>query len=351
MVFMVFVPVALISFIYVAAINPSMAKCGVIDYDNTEFTQSVIKSLEGKCEIKYIKEEDIQRKIFGQTLDMAVIIDKGFTTGIINKEDVKLRVLNLQETNISLPLKLSLDSFVNAAANVAAYAGGDSSKFYEGMKSYESGAFKTEFKKIDRTGAENGKTRAQMGFLVMGMLFLSTMAGMIMIEDKEKRVYYRVISGPIKVSKYMMQSLISFYTISVLQVVLIFFFMYVILKVDFGAAMGPMIVVSLIFSLFCVALGVAINTISKDQRQSAVIMSLLLSPMCMLGGAWWPMEFMPKLLQKIAQFVPVTWVMKAYEKLINGGTLINTINEILVILAFTALFLLLASWKRVDVAK
>ncbi len=351
MLFMIIVPVVLISFISSFASDSGMTRCGIVDYDNTVLSQRLIKSLEDKSVISFIDEKDIQNKLFGQHLDMAVIIDKGFTEDIINNSDVSIKTMSLQETNTSIPLKLSLESYINAAINIAEAANGDSIKFYEGMKSYENGVFSTMYSDITIKGNEAGITKAQMGFLVMSMLFLASFAAMIMIEDKEKKVYYRVLSGPVRVSKYMMQSMLSFFAISVIQVVLIFFFMGVILKVDFGTNVPAMILISLIFSMLCVSLGVAINTLSKDLRQSGLIMSLILSPMCMLGGAWWPLEFMPKILQGIAQFVPVTWIMKAYEKLLYGGSLASTLNEILVLLAFTVVFLLLASWRRVDIAK
>jgi len=47
----------------------------------------------------------------------------------------------------------------------------------------------------------------------------------------------------------------------------------------------------------------------------------------MLGGCWWPIEYMPELLKKISNFVPPSWAMKAYEKIITGAGLFEIKNE------------------------
>ncbi len=353
LVFMIVVPVVLISFISYAGGGSRGIKCGIVDNDNTPFTLALAQSLDGKCSIVKIDEDDVNKKIFGQLLDVVIIMDEGLTDKIISNEDVHVKAVSLQETNLSMPVDLSIENFMNAAANIALEAGGDKDIFYEGMSAYQNAVLKSESYFVDSEGKNSVKriSTSQLGFLVMGMIFLPSLGARIMIEDKQKKVYYRILSGSMKVSDYMLQSLLSFFAMSALQILLIFTFMAGILKMDFGANFPSIIIASLFFSLCSVALGVAINTVSSNMRQSGLITSLLLSPMCMLGGAWWPMEIMPELLQKIALFVPVTWIMKAYEKILQGNNFSGVISEISAIVGFTVLFSLLASWKRVDVAK
>jgi ABC-2 type transport system permease protein len=348
--FMIIVPVVLISVISGFGIDRGRIRCGVIDLDGTPLTQALIEDLEVKFSVSEIDESDIEKKIFGQYLDVVVVIDEGFTGRIINGEEAKIKTVSLQETDISVTVNFSIENFVNAAINIAGKAGGNEELFYQGFNIYRDGIFGTQSLSIDN-GNEKTIIRAQLGFLVMGMLFMNSFGAMIMLEDKQTKVYYRILSGPVKVSDYMLQCLGSFFTLAVLQILLLFLFMAGLLKVDFGPDILSLFAVSLIFSLCCVSLGVLINTVSKDMRQSGVISSLVLTPICMLGGAWWPMEFMPEILRKVGLFVPVTWVMRAYEKLLYGRGIEAIAGEIGVMLVFSVLFLLFASWRRVDVAK
>jgi ABC-2 type transport system permease protein len=60
---------------------------------------------------------------------------------------------------------------------------------------------------------------------------------------------------------------------------------------------------------------------------------------------------MPSFLQKIGDFVPTTWALKAAEKVLNGSSLIAVSKELLIMLLFAVVFFLMASWRKADIAK
>ena len=351
LLFLIIVPVVLISFVSASTNQSFMTRVGVVDYDDTAFSRNIVESLSQQSRIQMIEEQDIQKKIFGQQMELAIIIEEGYTQDILSGNDVKVKTVSLEESDMSRALLFKLESDLNAAVNIARASDNDIDKFYEGMAAYYTGAFSVQQRSVDREVTDNGGRIGQMGFLVMSMLFLAGLSSHIMLEDKEKKVYYRVMAGPIRVSSFMIQNILSFVTVCIIQIILIFMFMTVFLNIDFGPNLLGMIIISIIFSFMCVALGVMVNTVSKNMRQAGVAMSMILPPMCMLGGCWWPREFMPEILQKIGQFVPTTWIMEAYTKLIYGMNLWDVINEILVLIAFTIIFILLATWRKVDIAK
>ena len=91
-----------------------------------------------------------------------------------------------------------------------------------------------------------------------------------------------------------------------------------VFKLNLGLNPMNLVVASLFFSLVCVSLGTAVNSYAKDLHKAGIMSSLLLSPMCMLGGCWWPLNIMPKFLQDISNFIPTTWIMKSYNDLLVG---------------------------------
>lgn len=85
--------------------------------------------------------------------------------------------------------------------------------------------------------------------------------------------------------------------------------------------------------------------------QFGYLSNLIIVPMCMLGGCYWPIDFMPDTLQKIANFVPTSWLIKATEKIIYGAKLSEVYIEIFIIILFTITFFLIGINKRVDISK
>ncbi len=70
----------------------------------------------------------------------------------------------------------------------------------------------------------------------------------------------------------------------------------------------------------------------------------------MLGGCFWPKEIMPDMLQRISEFVPVTWAIKGMEKILNGGSITTVGNEIIVLLLFALVFFLVGSAQKNSLA-
>lgn len=348
-IFMLILPVVLILFIMSTGFSRGSLVCGVVDLDNTEFTRGFIRSIEAQSVVKNISEEEINAKLVNQTMDCAIVIQKGYTEKLIRGEETKIKSYSLQETNQTVPLMTNINSYLNSARNIAVSSGGNIEKFYQGLDTYNNGNFDVEYETVKNKEILFEKTTAALGFLVMSMLFLSSFAPMIMIRDKENKTFFRIISAPITMRKYMVTNIASFFAVSIIQVLLIFFFLSTVVRAELGSTVFEMIILSLIFSLVCVSMGVAINTISRDARQSGLISSLVLSPLCMLGGCWWPLDFMPDILQKIANFVPTTWIMRSYDKVLHGAGIGGTMNEILIMLAFAVVFFLLGSWRKTEV--
>lgn len=349
--FMIIIPVVLITFVMASGNFEGEIRCGVVDNDKTRFSQDMIQNLKKRNNIEIIGEDEIKKKLVDQTINCAVLIGKGFTSGLIEGKDVKIRSFSIQETNLSAPFIVNVESYLNAAQNIAVSAGGDVEKFYTGMGYYNSGNITAHYEIVRNRERSVSQTSAGLGFLVMNMLFLSSLSAMIMIRDKQSKTLFRTFSAPVTVKKYMLANIASFFTISVVQITLIFLFMIYVVKADMGASTADLYSLTLVFSLVCVSMAVAINTVSRDLRQSGLFLTMLLSPMCMLAGCWWPRSLMPEVLQKIADFVPPTWIMKAYDKVLRGGGLASVLNEVLIMLAFSLIFFLLASWRKTDIAE
>lgn len=351
-IFMLLVPVFFIAMSMVAFnFGGGFMAVGIVDKDNTEFTQVIKDNLKDKASVYDIDEGEIKKKLIESKVDCAIMINEGFTKDIIQGKDAKLKLYGLKETDASIPVKFYIDSFVRAAKNIAKASNEDSNKFYEGLNYYSNGRFSTEYKDIDMIKSKRDSTVMALGFLVLGMLLLVNNASSLILEDKSLRTFYRIFSAPITVKSYMIQNILSFFALAVIQIIAIFSIMIFIFNADFGPSIFNMFILFLIFAVVCISLGVAIASVSKDMGQAGTISSLIITPICMLGGCFWPRDIMPDVLKSISNFVPTTWVLKGAEKLILGNGLNQILGEISILVLFSVVFFLIGSWKRTDVVK
>lgn len=347
---MFIVPIAMVVFAIAATMGSGTVRVGIADEDATPLTAQLIHQLKTNCEVVMLPRDQIKSNLTDMRIDCGIWLEKGLTNRIIHRAEGEVKIYSIQETNVSLVAQMQINNDLNAAKNIAKTAQGDESTFYEGMKNYWEGNLTVEKKEIENPDGKKKTSGISLGFLVMNMLFLATLAPSLMLEDKENKTFYRVFTSPLTLRKYMMYSIISFYMVSLLQVAAIFLFMKFSFNADFGPSFLSMLVVFLVFGLVCVAFGVAVNALAKDRRQSGLISSLLVTPMAMLGGCMWPRSMMPEMLLNIGNFVPTTWVMKAVEKLLYGNTLASAVPELLVLGLFGLVFFLLGSWKKTDIA-
>lgn len=348
LIVMLVLPVIFIAFSMFALGSSTSLKVAVIDNDNTKLTSAFKDSLQSSINLVELQEEEIKQKLINGKLDYAIKIDKGFTQDLIQGLDVKLQTYSLKETNTSASIKFLAESFMNSSKNIAVVAKGSEEGFYNGMQLYMSNIVSADYNSIENTeSGTKDNTLISLGFMIMFTLFMSTNATALVLEDKQLKTYGRVLSSPVSTRSYFVQNLLSYIAITIIQVCAIFSILIFIFKADLGPSIGSLLVLFAVFSLTAVALGMTISSFSKDMRQDNAMAYLITIPMCMLGGCFWPIEIMPKVLQQLSNFTPVTWVLNASEKLLYGGTLNDIVSELAILLLFTLMFLIVGSNKNI----
>lgn len=320
----------------------------VIDNDNTKLTSILKGGLQSSFSILDIREDEVKQKLINEKLNYAIVIDKGFTQSLIKGLDVKLKTYSLKETNTSASIRFYTEGFVNSSKNIAIAVNGNEEKFFKAMELYMSDYISANYKSIENTESDRRENSIlSLGFMVMFMLFMSTSAASLVLEDKQLKTYGRILSSPISTRSYFVQNLISYIVIMLIQVCAIFSILLFIFRADLGPSVGSLLFLYSVFALTAVALGMAISSFAKDLRQDNALSYMITIPMSMLGGCFWPREIMPKLLQQVANFTPVTWVLKASEKLLYGSSLSAIGSELAILLLFTLVFLIIGSNKSI----
>lgn len=319
---------------------------GLIDQDNTELTSFLINNLEKNCNVKIVNDDNINDKLINGTIEFAIKIPNGFTEEIINNKNPKINTYKIKETENTVPLSIALNNNINAVKNIARVVKGDYEKFYKGLELYKKGKLGVDYKNIEGTDRKQDKLLQSFGFVVMLMMYLSNNVARLMLEDKRYKTYSRVSSSPITTKSYMIQNILSFLTIISIQVTIVIIIVTKVLKMNLGASTLGILLLLMIFGICSVAMAVAINTLSKDMRQGSVISQFIILPMSLLGGCFWPRGIMPKFLQQIARFVPVTWVLEGVEKILLKPNIKIVQMEIIILMLFSVTFFLIGLSRK-----
>jgi len=115
---------------------------------------------------------------------------------------------------------------------------------------------------------------------------------------------------------------------------------------NLGLAPAAVIILSLLMVIMFSAFAIMLATLVKTQRSAGsvgTLTSLVLAP---LGGCWWPLFILPKWMQGLAKVTPHGWANTGFNKLmLFGAGFGDIIPEILILVAFTVVFGVIAIWK------
>jgi ABC-2 type transport system permease protein len=327
-VLMIVVPIVL-NLMFISIFNAEqMYEVGIIDLDDSKLTASIIEEMKIAANTHEYENDDavINSALINSTINMAIRFPENYAEDMINGKCPKVEIYAVEENTDSVPLTMLVAAIGTNCGEIGKLCDGDEDKFYDCVEDYLEGTFQTEYKNFDLSkGEQIERAVNSLGYLAMGMMFLMSFATTLLLEDKMSRVYSRILTTPTTRASYLLQHLLSYVIVAAVQVVLIISLLPVIMdgQLSFGDSFGvtlQVMLVTLIFATACIAIGLTVSRFSKNNVVAGAFIGLVNLPVLMLGGCMWPRDLMPEGLQRVGDFVPTTWFLKAAEEVLyeNG---------------------------------
>ena len=153
-----------------------------------------------------------------------------------------------------------------------------------------------------------------------------------------------LLVSPVRPHMIILSKVIPYLILSVVNLISILSVSVFILKLPVSGSLPLLLLVSIIFIITCLSLGILIS-IRTNSQQIAILISLvgMLLPTMMLSGFMFPVENMPYALQLISNIVPSRWyyiIVKAI--MIKGAGFFSIWKETLILFCMTTAFVALS---------
>lgn len=339
LLFMLVLPTVISASIIFISLMENKYTIGIIDYDQTGFTEEFETYLSKTCKIQDMTEKEMKDKILNDGVQCVFVIPKGYTDSLLGEEPYKIKTYYQEGSNYASPILQKAGSYLSASVLIGA-SSQDKETFDSGMDEFQKENLQMKY--LYANSSYNSKTSAAVtafGYIAFCMLFLMTFSTSLIMEDKTTGVTDRLWTAPIKKGSYYIQHLLSYFLISVVQTVVVILVLPLVGQVSFGQTaleIFRVIVICLLFSLVCISMGIAINTHAKSKLDAGAISSLINLPVLMLGGCLWPIEEMPDILQKIGSALPTAWFIKGASIVVYGGTFSDALQFMIYMSIFSA---------------
>lgn len=142
--------------------------------------------------------------------------------------------------------------------------------------------------------------------LTMTMILFTSAA---IVRERERGNMEMLINTPIKSIELMIGKIIPYIFLGLIQVAIILGLGHVLFDVPINGGLGTLLVVTLLFIIASLSLGLVISTLAQNQLQSMQMTIFVLLPSILMSGFMFPFDGMPQPLQMIAQVLPATHFM------------------------------------------
>ena len=185
---------------------------------------------------------------------------------------------------------------------------------------------------------------------IMGMLLLlicAMMTSVSIVREKERGTMEVLLVSPIKPLMIIVAKVVPYLLLALVILAVILVMSATVLDVPLQGALGWILVVSLIYILLALSLGLLISNIAQTQFVALLVSAMvLLLPTVMLSGMLFPVESMPTILQWISAVIPPRYYIQAMRKLMIMGVGIQEVwQEVMILIGMTALLLTISLKK------
>lgn len=147
-------------------------------------------------------------------------------------------------------------------------------------------------------------------------IFLTSFA---IVREREQGTLEQLIVTPVKPWELMMGKIVPFVLLAFLNVGLTLALGYLVFGVEFSGSLTLLLVLSIVFLLGSLGIGVLISTISHTQMQANQIASFVLLPSLILSGFLLPRDNMPALAYCAGYFIPLTYFNEILRGIVMKG--------------------------------
>ncbi|MGI6219125.1 MAG: ABC transporter permease [Bacteroidaceae bacterium] len=179
---------------------------------------------------------------------------------------------------------------------------------------------------------------------VMGVILMlvgAMMTSIAIVRERETGTMEVLLASPMKPHAIVLAKMLPYLALSAVNLAAILLLSTYVLNVPIVGSLGLLIVVSILFVILTLSLGLFISNMVSSQMAAMLASGMgLMMPTVMLSGLIFPIGSMPPVLQGISAFVPARWFTAAVRKIMIQGADFRAVTEEIALLALMTVVLI-----------
>ena len=338
MVLLVMPVVMIVLFGFALSTEIKDVKVVVLDPSNDAATTRIINQIDASEYFTVTSsansEEGILQAFQNNTADIALVFEDNFYHRAVHDGDGSIQVIvDGSNTNVGSMAVFYVSSIVSSFQKELAQ---------DASMSGTDGAVSAPVRIHTSTRMMyNPQMKSAFNFVpgVMGMILMlicAMMTSVSIVREKERGTMEVLLVSPVKPFSVILAKAIPYFVVSALILAIVLCLSVFLIKVPISGSLLWVVLVSLVFILVSLSIGILISTLVSQQEVAILISGMVLMlPTMLLSGMLFPIESMPRVLQWVSYCVPAKWYIEAIRvMMIQGLGIRYCLDSVLVLCGF-----------------
>lgn len=328
------------------------------DEDNTPASRALTAILGEEYAILEVPRDALRKQLTEQRAAWVLVILPGYGDTLLSGSEPTVETYGFAETHRWVPAKTLVET-LTASLSVLSIPlaeggpedGGDGVPAVDPAVLADRIAAWQEKAGIDIQWVSRqddwGRTRFGLSMYASVLLYAAYFLAKVLLEDRESGVTQRIAFSPVPPWRYLLENILAFFVPLLVSNALVI----LLLRYGVGALVPnlPLMTAAyFLYALVCVGCAVTVVTLCRGSMQANVLMAPLFTFFSMLGGLYWPLEFMPDFMRRLSMLTPPYWLLVAIDRIHAGGGMDEMLLPFGMLLCFALVFFLIGSWNRLQ---
>lgn len=184
------------------------------------------------------------------------------------------------------------------------------------------------------------------GWAIQFLLFALTASATALFREKEHGIFDRVLSAPVTRGDILWSKFLYGILLGLIQLIVLFAGGQILYGIDVGSQLPHLVIVCVFAAAACTSFGMLIASVSPTPESARGLSTFAILLMSAIGGAWFPVSFMPEFIQTFSKMTLVYWSIEGFSRVLWAHATLQELAPVLGYLSLiTALVMAVSVWR------
>lgn len=307
----------------------------IYSQDKSEIMDKILPRAKFSTVFYVNNEEDVKKTLDEEDMSVGVIVkSKNIYEDIKNNKENIIKVISSKDDSS----KEYVLSVLNTSLSQISSFGNNLEEYNKSYEEYEKHKYKFVYE--DTKLEEVIAYMTMFGLFTMAFLFIAGRGINPLLKEKELKIDKRILVSKVSKVEYNLGHILGCFVLLFLQSITLVTSFY-LFNPDFNVNFFYMILLSFVLSFVGIAIALMVLSISSSSSMYYTILSMVITPMCLLSGGFVPTNFMPQMVQNFSLVLPLTWVNAAFNEILNNGNNSKIFMDLIVAMSISVVLIMI----------